>query len=98
MEMFNWIPSNIWVGVGIAFAPPHVASMTNMAAACIASAGSGMRNGTAATMTMYPVVPDYQRFPDTGRNKTDTFGEMGLAGHWIKYLLPKQLPPLIPIL
>lgn len=68
-------------------APAHVASMANMAAACIASAGSGVRNGTAATMTMYPVVPDYQRFPDTGRNKMDTFGEIGLAGHWIKYLL-----------
>lgn len=67
--------------------PAHVASMANMAAACIASAGSGMRSGTAATMTMYPVVPDYQRFPDSGRKKTDTFGEIGLAGHWIKYLL-----------
>lgn len=67
--------------------PAHVASMANMGAACIASAGSGMRNGTAATMTTYPVVPDYQRFPGTGRSLKDTFGEIGLAGHWIKYLL-----------
>lgn len=65
----------------------HVASMANMGAACVASAGSGMRTGTAAAMTMYPVVPDYQRFPDTGRSTKDTFGEIGLAGHWIKYLL-----------
>lgn len=67
--------------------PAHVASMANMGAACIASAGSGMRNGTAATMTTYPVVPDYQRFPGTGRSLKDTFGEIGLAGHWVKYLL-----------
>jgi sulfide:quinone oxidoreductase len=68
-------------------APAHVASMANMGAACIASAGSGMRNGSAAAMTMYPVVPDFQRFPGVGRSKQDTFGEIGLAAHWIKYLL-----------
>jgi sulfide:quinone oxidoreductase len=68
-------------------APAHVASMANMGAACIASAGSGMRNGSAAAMTMYPVVPDFQRFPGVGRSKKDTFGEIGLAAHWIKYLL-----------
>lgn len=67
--------------------PAHVASMANMGAACVASAGSGLRNGTAAAMTMYPVVPDYQRFPGTGRSGKDTFGEIGLAGHWVKYLL-----------
>jgi sulfide:quinone oxidoreductase len=65
----------------------HVASMANMGAACVASAGSGMRTGTAAAMTMYPVVPDFQRFPGTGRSTQDTYGEIGLAGHWIKYLL-----------
>jgi len=65
----------------------HVASMADMGAACIASAGSGMRNGSAAAMTMYPVVPDYQKFPGTGRSSKDTFGEIGLAAHWIKYLL-----------
>ena len=68
-------------------AKAHVASMANMGAACVASAGSGMRSGTAAAMTMYPVVPDYQRFPGNGRSAKDTFGEIGLAGHWIKYLL-----------
>ena len=34
------------------------ASMADMAAACVASAGSGLRHGSAASMTMYPVVPD----------------------------------------
>ncbi|TRZ87672.1 MAG: NAD(P)/FAD-dependent oxidoreductase [Streptomycetaceae bacterium] len=68
-------------------APAHKASMANMGAACIASAGSGMRTGTAAAMTMYPVVPDYQKYPGSGRSTVDTFGEIGLAAHWIKYLL-----------
>jgi sulfide:quinone oxidoreductase len=36
---------------------------------------------------MYPVVPDHQRFPGAGRSAKDTFGEIGLAGHWIKYML-----------
>lgn len=63
------------------------ASMTDMGAACVASAGSGLTHGSAASMTMYPVVPDYQKYPNTGRSLDDTFGEIGLAGHWIKLLL-----------
>ncbi len=63
------------------------ASMADMGAACVASSGMGLRRGTAASMTMYPVVPDYERFPATGRSTKDTFGEIGLAGHWIKYML-----------
>ena len=38
-------------------------------------------------MTMYPVVPDLVKYPSTGRSLKDTFGEIGLAGHWIKLLL-----------
>ena len=38
-------------------------------------------------MTMYPVVPDLVKYPDTGRSLKDTFGEIGLGGHWIKLLL-----------
>ena len=63
------------------------ASMADMGAACVASAGSGLRVGSAASMTMYPVVPDYVKYPNTGRNLDETFGEIGLAGHWIKLLL-----------
>ena len=63
------------------------ASMADMAAACVASAGSGLRHGSAASMTMYPVVPDLQKYPGTGRSVKDTFGEIGLAGHWIKLAL-----------
>jgi sulfide:quinone oxidoreductase len=71
-----------------ATAPTHTASMARMGAACIASAGKGLRTGSAAAMTMYPVVPDTRRFPDGGgRNLADTHGEIGLAAHWIKHLL-----------
>ncbi len=64
----------------------HTASMTRMGAGCIASAGAGMFNGSAAGMTMYPVVPDFARYP-TGRDLRHTRGELGLAGHWTKALL-----------
>ena len=67
--------------------PMHKASMANMGAACVASAGAGLRNGTAASMTMYPIVPDFKKFPESGRSLKDTFGEIGLSGHWIKSLL-----------
>jgi sulfide:quinone oxidoreductase len=68
-------------------APAKEASMANMGAACIASVGSGMLNGAAATITMGPIVPDRLKYPETGRNLDVTSGELGLAGHWIKRLL-----------
>jgi sulfide:quinone oxidoreductase len=72
---------------GVSNTPTHPASMAKMGAACIASAGAGLRNGTAAAMTMYPVVPDYVRYPKHGRSLKDTYGEVGLAAHWVKHLL-----------
>lgn len=62
------------------------ASMTEMGAACVASSGTGMRTGSAAAMTMMPVVPDFQRY-ETGRDIKDTKGEIGLSGHWVKLML-----------
>ena len=67
--------------------PARTASMATMGAACVASSGAGLRKGTAASMTMYPVVPDFATYPSTGRSAKDTFGEIGLAGHWIKFML-----------
>lgn len=67
--------------------PTHSASMAEMGAACVASTGSDFFKGTAATMTVYPVVPDFEKYPDYGRDTELTFGEIGLAGHWMKYLL-----------
>jgi sulfide:quinone oxidoreductase len=67
--------------------PKRKASMANMGAACIASAGAGMLGGTAVSMTMYPIIPDFEKYPETGRSLRYTTGEIGLAGHWIKHLL-----------
>lgn len=67
--------------------PTRGVSLAKMGAACIASAGANFLYGTAATMTMYPIVPDYEKYPNVGRDLNYTFGELGLAGHWIKHLL-----------
>jgi len=67
--------------------PQYTAKMSEMGAACIASAGKGVFNGSAVTMTMFPIVPNYKKYPNYGRDLRGTFGEIGLAGHWIKYLL-----------
>mgnify|MGYP002394477711 FL=1 len=67
-------------------APLHRNPFATMAVACVASAGAGFRLGSAATITMYPLVPDYERY-EYGRDLESTTGEIGLAGHWLKYLL-----------
>jgi sulfide:quinone oxidoreductase len=67
--------------------PTRTASMAEMGAACVASAGANPFTGTAASMIVYPIVPDYDRYPETGRDLGYTMGEIGLAGHWIKILL-----------
>jgi sulfide:quinone oxidoreductase len=72
---------------GKATAPKREASLAKMGAACIASAGASVFRGTAVSMTLFPIVPDFAKYPDTGRELSYTFGEIGLAGHWIKHLL-----------
>ncbi len=67
--------------------PTRTASMAEMGAACVASAGANPFTGTAASMIVFPIVPDYERYPETGRDLDHTMGEIGLAGHWIKILL-----------
>lgn len=67
--------------------PAKGASLARMGAACIASTGVSALKGTAVSMIVYPIVPDYETYPETGRDLNYTFGEIGLAGHWIKHLL-----------
>jgi len=67
--------------------PTHTASMAEMGAACVASAGANPFTGTAASITVFPIVPDFEKYPEYGRDLDFTFGEIGLAGHWIKILL-----------
>ena len=66
----------------------HKGSLGNMGAACIASAGYGMTSGSGVSITTFPIVPDYEKYPNTqGRKLGQTFGEIGLAGHWLKLML-----------
>lgn len=66
----------------------HHERMSHMAAACIASMGDSLWDGSAATIMMYPVVPDNRRFPnESGRDLFVTHMEMGLAGAWMKRML-----------
>ena len=67
--------------------PTHTASMAEMGAACVASAGKGLFTGTAAAMTVFPIVPDFEKYPGTGRDIHGTTGEIGLAAHWVKHIL-----------
>jgi sulfide:quinone oxidoreductase len=63
------------------------ASMGKMGAACIISLGYGLSQGMAATLTVSPVVPDWPRYPEWGRDLHYTVGKMGLSGHWMKWLM-----------
>jgi len=72
---------------GKADKPSREASMAHMGAACIASAGANFFKGTAVSMTMYPIIPDFEKYPNTGRSLRYTSGEIGLAGHWLKHML-----------
>lgn len=66
----------------------HRGSLGNMGAACIASAGYGFTKGSGVSITTYPIVPDYKKYPKTqGRKLEKTFAEIGLAGHWLKLAL-----------
>jgi sulfide:quinone oxidoreductase len=67
--------------------PTKSASMAEMGAACVASAGANPLTGTAVSLTVFPIVPDYEKYPEFGRDIEYTFGEIGLAGHWIKIVL-----------
>jgi sulfide:quinone oxidoreductase len=66
---------------------PHKASMARQGAACIVSAGYGPLSGQAATMTVSPIVPDWEKYPKYGRDISKTIGIIGLAGHWMKLFM-----------
>ncbi|CAB3392176.1 MULTISPECIES: NAD(P)/FAD-dependent oxidoreductase [Kyrpidia] len=67
--------------------PSHHESMAEMPGACIASIGKSLWDGSAASIVMYPVVPDYKRYPEYGRDLDVSVMEIGLAGAWIKRTL-----------
>ena len=66
----------------------HHERMSEMVAACIASMGDSLWDGSAAVMVMHPIVPDLKKFPDVGgRDPSISLMEMGLAGAWMKFVL-----------
>jgi sulfide:quinone oxidoreductase len=66
----------------------HGERMTEMAAACIASMGDSLWDGSAATIMIYPVVPDFRAYPNEGgRDSFVTHMEMGLGGAWMKRMI-----------
>ena len=66
----------------------HSERMTEMAAACIASMGDSLWEGSAAVIVIYPVVPDHRRYPnEDGRDLFVNDMEMGLAGAWMKRMI-----------
>jgi sulfide:quinone oxidoreductase len=66
----------------------HKERMTEMFAACIASMGDSLWDGEAATIIMYPVVPDHRRYPNgTGRDLFVTHMELGTSGAWMKRMV-----------
>ncbi|MDY2940792.1 MAG: FAD-dependent oxidoreductase [Varibaculum sp.] len=64
----------------------HEASMAELGSACVASTGNNLFSGSAASILMYPIVPNPEKFGVTGRHPRHTKGEIGLGGHWTKLL------------
>lgn len=68
--------------------PSHSERMSEMVAACIASMGDNLWDGSAVTIVMRPVVPDHKKYPNEyGRDLFVSHLEMGLSGAWMKFLL-----------
>ncbi|WP_129626191.1 NAD(P)/FAD-dependent oxidoreductase [Candidatus Oscillochloris fontis] len=66
----------------------HRERMTEMFAACVASMGDSLWDGEAAAIFMYPVVPDYNHYPNSkGRDPNITHMEMGTSGAWMKRMV-----------
>jgi sulfide:quinone oxidoreductase len=67
---------------------PHQERMTEMVAACIASMGDSLWDGSAVVIVMQPVVPDRKKYHnDYGRDLFVSHLEMGLSGAWMKFML-----------
>ncbi len=63
------------------------ASLAEMGALCVASAGVGFKSGQGVSFTVYPLVKDFEKYPETGRSTKRTFGSIGLYGHWLKVIM-----------
>lgn len=70
----------------------HHERMSEMVAVCIASMGGSLWDGSAAVMIVYPVVPDWRRYPnEDGRDMFVSHMEMGLSGAWMKRMIHETM-------
>ncbi len=67
--------------------PSHHARMSEMPAACIASMGKSIWNGSAASIIMIPVVRDFEKYPEYGRDLDLCDLDVGISGAWTKRML-----------
>jgi sulfide:quinone oxidoreductase len=67
--------------------PSHRMPMSEMPAACIASMGKSIWNGSAASIIMMPVAKNFEKYPDVGRDLSLCDLDVGLAGAWTKRML-----------
>lgn len=65
----------------------HSERMTEMYAACIASMGDSLWDGSAAVIIAHPIVPDWKKYPESGRDMFVSDMEMGLSGAWMKRMI-----------
>ena len=63
--------------------PTHTACMSEMGAACVASVGTGLFRGSAVSMTVFPIVPDFEKYVEIAKANAipivcdNTFGQGG---------------------
>lgn len=67
--------------------PSHHARMSEMPAACSASMGKSIFTGSAASIIMVPIVRDFEKYPEIGRDLALCDLDVGLAGAWTKRAL-----------
>lgn len=67
--------------------PSHRMPMSEMPAACIASMGKSIFNGSAASIIMMPVAKNFEKYPEVGRDLSLCDVDIGLAGAWTKRML-----------
>lgn len=95
-SQWNWIPSNIWIGTGymkpeqVTFPLAPVYDKTGITfhqAKAVSIHPEGDSTLAQPFVTVCPILPDFEKYPDNAREMGYTSGEIGLAGHWIKHLL-----------
>lgn len=64
--------------------PCHTASLAETAGMCIASMKNSWTRGTAAVIGIHPIVRNYDRYPEYGRDLKTSAVEIGQAGAWLK--------------